>query len=117
MNKSFKLYGDGTNIREWVYVKDHCTAIDKVFNFSKVGEKYNIGGGFEISNIDLIKYIYSLSKTEEKFIFVEDRFGHDFRYSLNIERLKKILIGKLNLIYLIICQILDINISDICDLS
>ena len=68
--------------------KDHY-AIDKVFNFSKVGEKYNIGGGFEISNIDLIKYIYSLSKTEEKIIFVEDRFGHDFRYSLNSSKIKK----------------------------
>ena len=88
-NNAVKLYGDGTNIREWVYVKDHCTAIDKVFNFSKVGEKYNIGSGFEISNIDLIKYIYSLSKTEEKIIFVEDRFGHDFRYSLNSSKIKK----------------------------
>ena len=87
-NHTVKLYGDGTNIRDWIYVKDHCTAIDKIFNFSKIGEKYNIGGGFEISNIDLVKYIYSLSRTEEKISFIDDRFGHDFRYSLNSSKIK-----------------------------
>ncbi len=87
-NKTVELYGDGTNIRDWVYVKDHCIAIDKVFNFSKIGEKYNIGGGFEISNIDLVKHIYSLSRAEEKISFTKDRFGHDFRYSLNSSKIK-----------------------------
>tara|TARA_B100000989_G_scaffold298249_1_gene286717 strand:- start:1779 stop:2750 length:972 start_codon:yes stop_codon:yes gene_type:complete len=87
-NHTVKLYGDGTNIRDWIYVKDHCIAIDKIFNFSKIGEKYNIGGGFEISNIDLVKYIYSLSRTEEKISFIDDRFGHDFRYSLNSSKIK-----------------------------
>lgn len=87
-NQAVKLYGDGTNIRDWIYVKDHCTAIDKIFNYAKIGEKYNIGGGFEISNIDLVKYIYSLSRTEEKISFIDDRFGHDFRYSLNCSKIK-----------------------------
>ena len=87
-NHTVKLYGDGTNIRDWIYVKDHCIAIDKIFNFSKIGEKYNIGGGFEISNIDLVKYIYSLSRTEEKISFIDDRYGHDFRYSLNSSKIK-----------------------------
>ena len=95
-NQPIKIYGDGSNIRDWIYVRDHCIAIDKIFNFSKNGEKYNIGGGFELSNIDLVKFIYSLSGSGEKILFIEDRHGHDFRYSLNSKKIYKELGFKAN---------------------
>lgn len=82
------LYGSGENIRDWVYVQDNCDAIDFIIHNGKAGEIYNIGGGNEIQNIDLAKLILSAMKKDDTFInYVEDRKGHDLRYSLNCEKL------------------------------
>lgn len=78
------IYGSGGNIRDWIYVQDHCEAIEAVLNGGKQGEVYNISAGNEISNIDIAKNILSLLKKPETLItFVEDRPGHDLRYSLD----------------------------------
>ncbi len=78
------IYGSGGNIRDWIYVQDHCEAIEAVLNGGKPGEVYNISAGNEISNIDIAKNILSLLKKPETLIaFVEDRPGHDLRYSLD----------------------------------
>lgn len=78
------VYGDGENIREWIYVIDHCRAIDMVMESGKLGEVYNIGTGQEESNIKIVKTILKiLDKTEEFIEFVEDRPGHDLRYALD----------------------------------
>ena len=82
-NSEVNLYGDGTNIRNWINVLDNCKAIDKIFNYSNKGETYNIGTQYEISNIDLIKTIYKLVRKKPKINFIQDRFGHDYRYSLD----------------------------------
>ena len=90
--KTISVYGDGLNIRDWIYVMDNCHAIEKVFNNSASGEKYNVGGENEISNIDLIDIIFkNLSKkhkVKKSIRFVKDRYGHDRRYSLNINKIK-----------------------------
>lgn len=83
------IYGDGMNIRDWIYVKDHCVAIDNIFNRSKTGESYNVGGKNELKNIELAKLIYKILDRKEKINFVKDRFGHDGRYSLNIDKIIK----------------------------
>lgn len=78
------IYGSGGNIRDWIYVQDHCAAIEAVLSGGKPGEVYNISTGNEISNIDIAKNILSLLKKPESLItFVEDRPGHDLRYSLD----------------------------------
>jgi dTDP-glucose 4,6-dehydratase len=78
------IYGSGGNIRDWIYVQDHCEAIEAVLNGGKQGEVYNISAGNEISNIDIAKNILSLLKKPQTLItFVEDRPGHDLRYSLD----------------------------------
>tara|TARA_R110002110_G_scaffold16300_4_gene70926 strand:- start:2069 stop:3064 length:996 start_codon:yes stop_codon:yes gene_type:complete len=85
------IYGDGENVRDWLYVKDHCEALDIVFHNGKSGEKYNIGGDNELTNMDLVKKICKLydnmknnNKDSTKLIkFIKDRAGHDFRYSIN----------------------------------
>ena len=78
------IYGDGGNIREWIHVDDHCKAIHKVLFEGKSGETYNIGSGFELSNLELAhKIIACMGFTSEKMVFVKDRLGHDFRYSLD----------------------------------
>ena len=89
--KPIPIYGDGKNIRDWLYVKDHCEALDLVFHSGKSGEKYNVGGDNELTNLDLVKKICNLydSIQQEKedsnnlIEFVKDRAGHDFRYSIN----------------------------------
>lgn len=90
--KTISVYGDGLNIRDWIYVMDNCQAIEKVFNNSASGEKYNVGGENETSNIDLIDIIFkNLSnkhKVKKSIRFVKDRYGHDRRYSLNINKIK-----------------------------
>lgn len=90
------VYGDGKNIRDWLYVQDHIDAIDLIFHKGKLGEVYNIGGGNEVSNLDLIKEIvkiyYSPNKITDisKYIrFVDDRKGHDFRYSVDFSKIKR----------------------------
>ena len=91
------IYGDGKNIRDWIYVEDHIEAINLIFNNGERGQKYNIGGDNEIRNIDLINKIIILcdnllgrSKGDSKSLmkFVEDRKGHDYRYSVDSSKLK-----------------------------
>ena len=92
------IYGDGKNIRDWLYVDDHCDAIELIFKKGKNGETYNIGGDYEISNIDLANSIIKIfdeikltkSGTSNKLIeFVSDRPGHDFRYAIDFSKIKK----------------------------
>jgi len=95
-NKPLPIYSKGKNLREWIYVNDHCDALIKLFFKGRSGEKYNIGSGINCSNIFLVKKILK-SFTERKIkigkkvkiIFVKDRPGHDFRYALNSNKIKK----------------------------
>jgi len=81
---SIPIYGSGTNIRDWIYVEDHCEAVDAVLQRGKAGEVYNISAGNEIPNIEIAKKILALlNKPESLITFVEDRPGHDIRYSLD----------------------------------
>jgi len=90
-NKKVPLYGDGMNVRDWLYVLDNCSAIDIVLHKGKIGEVYNIGGGFEIPNIELTKIILkSLGKTDKMIHYVDDRLGHDRRYSLDASKVRKL---------------------------
>ncbi|KKQ72090.1 MAG: dTDP-glucose 4,6-dehydratase, dTDP-glucose 4,6-dehydratase [Candidatus Peregrinibacteria bacterium GW2011_GWC2_39_14] len=83
------LYGDGKNVREWIYVEDHCIAIDEIMHKGKIGEVYNIGTGNEIQNIDLTKMVFEKMGTSENQIeYVKDRLGHDRRYSVDFSKLK-----------------------------
>jgi dTDP-glucose 4,6-dehydratase len=83
------VYGKGENIRDWIYVEDHCEAIYEVFTRGKVGEKYNIGGQCEVKNIDLIKMLLKLLDGSEDLIeYVQDRPGHDLRYSIDNAKIK-----------------------------
>ena len=78
------VYGKGDNVREWIYVEDHCKAIWDVYNHGQSGEIYNIGSGDEINNLDLVKTVLSVLKKPYSLIkFVADRAGHDFRYSID----------------------------------
>lgn len=78
------VYGKGTNIREWIYVEDHCRAIWEVYNKGTSGEVYNIGSGLEVNNLDLVKTILKvIDKPFSLIKFVKDRAGHDFRYSID----------------------------------
>lgn len=89
------VYGDGSNIRDWLYVVDHCDAIDHVIRHAKTGETYNVGGNQEISNLVLVKMIchemdkfYPQHAPHENLIsFVTDRLGHDWRYAINAEKI------------------------------
>jgi dTDP-glucose 4,6-dehydratase len=83
------VYGDGSQIRDWLYVKDHCSAIYHVIKEGVNGEVYNVGGSQEVTNIDLTKRIIELMGKDESCIkYVNDRPGHDFRYSLSTEKIR-----------------------------
>ncbi len=83
-DKQLPVYGDGLNVRDWLYVEDHCKAIDLIIHNGKVGEVYNIGGHNEMSNIDIVKLICKeLEKPESLITFVKDRKGHDRRYAID----------------------------------
>lgn len=83
-DESLPVYGDGKNIRDWLYVEDHCSAVDKIIRYGKVGEIYNIGGNNERANIDIVKIILEgLGKPESLITYVKDRPGHDKRYAIN----------------------------------
>lgn len=83
------IYGDGKQIRDWLYVKDHCSALYTVFEKGKIGEKYNIGGECEVENIELVKKIIGLMGKDESVIeYVKDRPGHDRRYATDISKIK-----------------------------
>ena len=87
---SIPVYGDGLNVRDWLYVEDSCRAIDLVLRKGKAGEVYNIGGGCEVSNIELVKTILSKLKKPHSLIkYVEDRPGHDRRYALDCGKLER----------------------------
>ncbi|MBI5347242.1 MAG: dTDP-glucose 4,6-dehydratase [Candidatus Aenigmarchaeota archaeon] len=90
-NRSLPVYGDGMNVRDWLYVIDNCEAIEMVMHKGKPGEAYNIGGGNEMPNIEITKLILSrLNKPESLITFVKDRPGHDKRYSLDFSKIKKL---------------------------
>ena len=85
------LYGDGKNVRDWLYVEDNCAAIDLVLQKGKLGEIYNIGGGSERQNIEITKFILKELKLPEDFIApVKDRPGHDRRYSIDCGKVKQL---------------------------
>ena len=83
-NKPLPVYGKGENVRDWLYVEDHCKAIDLIIHNGTVGEVYNIGGHNEMRNIDIVKTIVkALGKSEDLITFVTDRAGHDMRYAID----------------------------------
>jgi dTDP-glucose 4,6-dehydratase len=91
-NLPIPIYGSGTNIRDWIYVQDHCEAIDAVLHKGKSGEIYNISAGNEIANIEIAKNILAmLNKPDSLVTLVEDRPGHDVRYSLDSTKTKSAL--------------------------
>ena len=82
--KNIPIYGDGKNVRDWLYVLDHCKAVDLIFHRGKAGETYNIGGHNEMKNIDIVKIICrELGKPESLITYVADRKGHDMRYAID----------------------------------
>lgn len=83
-DKPLPVYGDGLNVRDWLYVEDHCRAIDLIIHNGNVGEVYNVGGHNEMKNIDIVKLICkTLGKPESLIQFVTDRKGHDRRYAID----------------------------------
>lgn len=95
--KGIPVYGDGRNIRDWLYVKDHCTALDLIFNKAASGETYNIGGGTALGNITLARRICGVldklvpakAPYEKQIKFVADRPGHDRKYAIDFSKLEK----------------------------
>lgn len=96
-NRTIPIYGDGKNIRDWLYVEDHISAIDFIFHKSKIGETYNIGGNNEMNNNDIAKILINkidlkLKRTAGKSLnlikYVDDRLGHDFRYAIDSSKIK-----------------------------
>ena len=90
-NKKVPLYGNGLNVRDWLYVLDNCEAIDHVLHQGKVGEVYNIGGGNEKTNVDITQFLVDeLGKDRDLIEYVKDRPGHDARYSLDFSKLREV---------------------------
>lgn len=89
LGKKIPLYGEGKQIRDWLYVQDHCEALIEVWKKGKIGETYNIGGGTELSNYAVItKILEHMQKSFDEVEFVKDRPGHDFRYSINCQKIE-----------------------------
>ena len=95
-NKELPVYAKGKNSREWIHVKDHCSALFTLYQKGKNGESYNVGTGINLQNIDLVKKILKICKfmkidigNKTKIKFVKDRPGHDFRYALNNKKIYK----------------------------
>ena len=94
-NKPLPIYGKGKNSREWIYVKDHCEALLKIFLKGKMGEFYNIGSNKNLNNLQVSKMLIDISKNKlnlgkkVKILFIKDRPGHDVRYALNSNKIKK----------------------------
>ncbi len=96
--KSLPIYGNGLNVRDWLYVEDHCSAIRTVLEAGRVGEKYNIGGNYEKTNIEIVKTICQLldkvrpqasnESYENLITYVDDRPGHDLRYAIDSTKIK-----------------------------
>lgn len=90
-DKKVPVYGDGLNVRDWIYVLDNCRGIDCVLNKGKIGEIYNIAAGNEINNLQLTASILkALDKKKDCIQYVKDRLGHDRRYSLDIKKIRKL---------------------------
>ena len=88
-DKSLPVYGKGENVRDWLYVEDHCSAIDLIIRGGRVGEVYNVGGHNERTNLDVVKTILrTLDKPESLIRFVTDRPGHDLRYAIDASKIK-----------------------------
>ena len=93
--KDIPIYGKGDNVRDWLFVEDHCVAIDEVFHKGKTGEIYNVGGNKELNNLELANKICDIldelkpkkTKYSEQLTFVEDRKGHDFRYAVDFSKI------------------------------
>ena len=91
MNKKIPIYGNGKNVRDWIFVKDNCAAIDLILNKGKAGEAYNICAKNELTNIEVAeKIIELLGKSRDSLDFVPDRPGHDKRYSLDCSKVKSL---------------------------
>ena len=96
--KPLPVYGEGLNVRDWLFVEDHCDAIYKVLQHGKIGDTYNIGGHNEIRNIDIVNTICSIldelkprsnhQSYSELIVYVTDRPGHDFRYAIDASKIK-----------------------------
>lgn len=83
-DKPLPVYGEGLNVRDWLYVEDHCRAIDLIVHEGRIGDVYNVGGHNEMRNIDIVKLIcHALDKPESLIVHVEDRKGHDMRYAID----------------------------------
>ena len=85
-NEKLPVYGNGKNIRDWIHVQDHCEAIDVVLHKGKDGEVYNIGGEDEKRNIDIVNTI--ITSLGGEIEYVTDRLGHDWRYAMDISKIK-----------------------------
>lgn len=89
-NKPLPVFGEGLNVRDWLYVEDHCRAIDLIIHNGRIGEIYNIGGHNEMRNIDVVKMICrELGKPERLITHVPDRKGHDLRYAIDATKIRK----------------------------
>ncbi|PEC56411.1 dTDP-glucose 4,6-dehydratase [Bacillus cereus] len=96
-NEHIPIYGDGNNVRDWLYVEDHCAGLDMVFHNGKIGENYNIGGNNERTNNEIVhticaildKIIPKSGSYSELITYVEDRHGHDFRYAIDASKIQK----------------------------
>ena len=88
-DEALPVYGDGSNVRDWLYVEDHCRALWKVLTEGRIGRVYNIGGNSERANLDVVKtLLHHLGKPESLISFVKDRPGHDFRYAIDATRIR-----------------------------
>ncbi len=88
-DRKIPVYGSGLNRRDWLYVLDHCAAIDKIVKSGRVGSIYNLASGTELSNLSFIKFVLKYLKKDEKLLeFVEDRVGHDLRYPMDCLKIK-----------------------------
>ena len=98
LGKPLPVYGDGQNVRDWLYVLDHCRALDAVIHRGQPGETYNVGGNNEVKNLDLVKMLCQLMDElaedlparpcEQLITFVKDRAGHDRRYAIDATKIK-----------------------------
>jgi dTDP-glucose 4,6-dehydratase len=87
-NRKVPVYGEGLNVRDWLFVEDNCGAIDLILHKGAIGETYNVGGNAEMRNIDVVKrVIHVMGKDESLITFVKDRPGHDYRYALDISKI------------------------------
>ena len=88
-NKKLPVYGTGENVRDWLHVYDHCSAIDSIIHYGKDGEVYNVGGNNEKSNLEIVRLILkTLNNSEDLITYVEDRKGHDLRYAIDSTKIK-----------------------------